>query len=447
MRFQNALIYLHLGLLSVGLLASPAAHALTLKEAIEDAIVHNPEFRKEVKAFRATQAQVRSAEGGYYPSIDLSAGIGYEEVKQGYSGGIDNQGNGLERQEGSIKLTQNLFQGFATQEEVRRQKYRQDSAAYKAQAAASTVALDMATAYINLLKEKELLKLAKDSLDTHLRIHAQILKRNQAGIGNQVEVDQAEARLALAQSNLGSEQNNYYDALAKFQRILGRQPDNSLIKPKFKYSLPQSLDAATKIAMQNHPTLASANADVAAARAQYDASGKNYYPTINLEVEKTFNNNLSGIKGENDYMQAMLRLKYNLYNGGRDSSEVKRTSSEYMQAMEVRNNTRRQVIENLRYAWNAYQYIGDQIPYINKHIKLTHETLVGYRKQFNLGRRSLLDLLNTENEYTSALRTLINNEADELIAKYRILAATGELLNALSIQYSFVDAEKQYDNE
>ena len=105
------------------------------------------------------------------------------------------------------------------------------------------------------------------------------------------------------------------------------------------------------------------------------------------------------------------------------------------------------MIENLRYAWNAYQYIGDQIPYINKHIKLTHETLVGYRKQFNLGRRSLLDLLNTENEYTSALRTLINNEADELIAKYRILAATGELLNALSIQYSFVDAEKQYDNE
>lgn len=444
MKYKHALYYFHTTLFSLAMLMSTNAHALTLKEAIEDAIIHNPEFRKEVKALRATQAQVRSAEGGYYPTVDLNAGIGYEELKQPT---INTEGNGLERRESSIKLTQNLFEGFATEDEVKRQKYRQDSAAFKAQAAANTVALDMAKAYINLLKEQELLKLAKDSLDTHLKIHDQILKRNQAGIGNQVEVDQAEARLALAQSNLGSEQNNYYDALSKFQRILGRQPDNSLIKPKFKYKLPASLDAATQTALRNHPTLESANADVAAARAQHDASDKNYYPTINLEIEKSYNNNLAGIKGENNDLQAMLRLKYNLYNGGRDSSEEKRTAAAYMQATEIRNNSRRQVIENLRYAWNAYKYIGEQLPYINKHIKLTHETLVGYRKQFNLGRRSLLDLLNTENEYTSALRTLINNEADQLIAKYRILAATGDLLKALSIQYSFVDAEKNYDNE
>lgn len=444
MKYKNALFYFHLSLISTVMLISPSAHALTLKEAIEDAIVHNPEFRKEVKTLRATQAQLRSAKGGYYPSIDFSAGIGYEEVKQPT---VNTEGNGLERQESSIKLTQNLFEGFATEDEVKRQKYRQDSAAFKAQAAANTIALDMAKAYINLLKEKDLLKLAKDSLDTHLKIHEQILKRNKAGVGNQVEVDQAEARLALAQSNLGSEQNNYYDALAKFQRILGRQPDNSLIRPKFKYSLPASLDTATQIALKNHPTLESANADIASARAQYDASDKNYYPSINLEIEKTYNNNLAGLKGQNNDLQAMLRLKYNLYNGGRDSSETKRTASEYLRATEIRNNSRRQVIENLRYAWNAYKFIGQQLPYINKHIKLTHETLIGYRKQFNLGRRSLLDLLNTENEYTSALRTLINNESDQLIAKYRILAATGDLLKTLSIQYSFVDAEKQYNNE
>jgi len=62
------------------------------------------------------------------------------------------------------------------------------------------------------------------------------------------------------------------------------------------------------------------------------------------------------------------------------------------------------------------------LEYVNQHIKLTHETLLGYRKQFSLGRRSLLDLLNTENEYISAMRTLITNEADQLNAKYRILA-------------------------
>ncbi len=85
--------------------------------------------------------------------------------------------------------------------------------------------------------------------------------------------------------------------------------------------------------------------------------------------------------------------------------------------------------------------------YVNQHIKLTHETLLGYRKQFSLGRRSLLDLLNTENEYISAMRTLITNEADQLNAKYRILAGTGHLLDELGIKYSFIEAEEEHTDE
>lgn len=441
---KNAHSILSFSLLFGSLLFLSPAHAITLKEAIEDAISHNPEFRKEVKSYQATDAQVSGAKSGYYPRVDINGGIGYEEVNRPT---LNNEGNGLTRQEASVKLTQNLFEGFGTQDEVQRQKYRRDSAAYMAESAANTIALDMATAYINLLKEKELLKLAQENLDTHVKIHQQIQKRHDAGISNKVEVDQAEARLALAQSNLQAEKNSYYDAFAKFQRILGRQPDNALIKPRFTYSLPKTLKKANQIALKNHPTLESANADIASARAQYKASSKNYYPKVDLEVEKTFDRNLSGIQGKNEYMQAMLRLKYNLYNGGQDSSERKRTASEYQRATEIRNNSRRQVIENLRYAWNANEYINDQLVYINKHIKLTHDTLVGYRKQFNLGRRSLLDLLNTENEYVGALRTLINSESEELISKYRILAATGGLLNALSIKYDFIHSENNYQDE
>ncbi|MDX1795833.1 MAG: TolC family outer membrane protein [Hydrogenovibrio sp.] len=441
---KNAHTILSFSLLLSSLLFLTPAQAITLKEAIEDAISHNPEFRQEVKSYQATDAQVSGAKSGYYPRIDVNGGIGYEEVNRPT---LNNEGSGLTRQEASVKLTQNLFEGFGTEDEVRRQKFRRDSAAYMAKSAANTIALDMATAYINLLKEKELLKLAQDNLDTHIKIHDQILKRHNAGISNKVEVDQAEARLALAQSNLQAEKNSYYDAFAKFQRILGRQPDNALIKPRFTYPLPKTLEQANQIALRNHPRLESANADVAAARAQYDSSSKNYYPKIDLEVEKTFDRNLSGIEGKNEYMQAMLRLKYNLYSGGQDSSERKRTASEYQRATEVRNNSRRQVIETLRYAWNANQYIRDQLVYINKHIKLTHETLIGYRKQFNLGRRSLLDLLNTENEYVGALRTLINSESEELIAKYRILSATGQLLDALSIKYDFIQASDDFQDQ
>ncbi|RUM90190.1 MAG: type I secretion protein TolC [Thiomicrospira sp.] len=415
------------------------AYAISLKEAVEDAVLHNPEFRQEVKAYQAIEAEIKAAKAGYYPSLDLNAGMGYEEVDRP---GIDNTGNGLTRREASVKLTQNLFEGFGTQDEVNRLQYSLDAQSYKTLSKANDVALQMIQAYINLLKEKKLLNLAQTNLETHLKILDQIQRRTEAGIGNQVEVDQAEARLALARSNYGAVENRFFDARAKFQRILGRMPEDNLIEPKADFPLPKTLEDAINVALMDHPTLKSANSDIAEAKMQYELSATNNYPRVDLEVEKTFDNNLSGIEGKNEYLQAMVRFKYNLYNGGRDSANRERTASNFQQATEIRNNTHRQVIENLKYAWNAKVYINNQLDYMRQHIKLTRDTLNGYRKQFSLGRRSLLDLLNTENEYINGLNTLVSSEADQLTAKYRILNATGHLLNTMGIDYDFIQSSE-----
>ncbi len=416
-------------------MVSTKSFAFTINEAIEDAIIHNPEFRQEVKSFRAIRSEVGMAKAGYLPTIDINLGIGYEEVDRV---GLANE---LIRREASISLTQNIFDGFATRNEVYRQESRLNSASFRAHAAANEVALQMATAYVNLFREKEVLDLAEDNLNTHVQILDQISLRFNAGIGNQVELDQARARLSLAKSNLSLAKNNYADADAKFQRVLGREISGELIAPKFTFNLPPTLVEATQAALFNHPTLLSANADVEESKAQHRASHSNNYPSLDLELEKRLDNNLSGVEGRNENLQAMLRLRFNLYNGGRDSHNIERTFSEKHRASEIRNNSRRQTIENLRFAWNANKYIVEKITHQNKHINLTYETLTGYRKQFNLGRRSLLDLLNTENEHVSANRSLINSEADKLIAQYRILSATGNLINKLGISYSFIDVK------
>lgn len=415
---------------------SPMSYAITLKEAIEDAIIHNPQFREQVKAYRANEAELSAAENRYLPQIDLNLGLGYEEVKSTL---VDTtNGNGLMRREASIRVTENLFEGYATSKEILRQKYLKDAQAFKIIAVANDVAINMTEAFISLLKHQELLKLSKDNLDTHRKLLEQITKRSEAGIGNQVEVDQARARYALAQSNYASEQNSYFDSEAKYRRTLGRNPDNDLVKPRFTYELPKDLTEVTNIALLDHPTLRSASADIAESRLQYEASSSLYFPRVDLEIQKTFDKNLGGYKGPNENLQAMVRLKWNLYNGGKDLANRERTAANYHQATEIRNNTRRQIIENLRYAWNAHTFISEQLTYIDQHIQLTQETLAGYRKQFNLGRRSLLDLLNTENEYVSALKTLINSEYDALNAKYNILGSMGHLLPTMDIQYNFI---------
>lgn len=412
---------------------SQPVSALTLSEAIEDAIINNPEFRQEVKAYQAIEAEVMSAKGGYYPVIDLSAGIGHEEVNTPLT-----SSSGLMRRETAIRLTQNLFEGFSTESEIKRLSYRMDAQGYRAQTAANDVALKMAEAYISLLRERELMELAESNLDTHIKLLDQIEKRTAAGMGNQVEVDQAKARLALAQANFSSAKNNYFDARSAFHRVLGRAPDETIIKPKFHYSLPETLEQALNTALIDHPTMKSANADIIESKMQFETADRPNYPSINLEVQKTFDENTGGYRGKNENFQAMIRLRYTLFNGGRDAARRTQTARQYQQATEIRNNTRRQALENLRYAWNAHKYITEQLEFNNQHIKLTFQTLSGYRKQFSLGRRSLLDLLNTENEYVNALRTLISNESDQLIAKYRILAGTGHLVDALGIEYPFI---------
>jgi adhesin transport system outer membrane protein len=428
-----------LGLFAITMVTSTAS-ASSLPKLIEDAVIHNPEFRQEIKAYRAIESEVREAQSGYYPTVDLNAGIGYEEVDRSDVGGVDTSGgDGLTRKESSINLTQNLFRGFGTQDNVARLKRKLEAQAYQALAMANDIAMKMIQAYIDLLKEQELLTLAQNNLDTHLRILDQIKKRTEAGIGNQVELNQAKARVALAQSSLSAARNNYDDIKAQFRRVLGRNPNDLLTKPTFTTKLPANIQKATKIALNEHPQLKSANADIAEAKMQYKASRSNFYPRFDIEISRSMDENINGIRGREENLQAMLRMRYNLYSGGRDSATRKRTASQYHQAAEIRNNTHRQVIEDLRYAWNANTHISDQLKHVDQHIKMTYETLIGYRKQFSLGRRSLLDLLNTENEYMGALETLITNEADRLKAQYNIVSSMGLLLNQLNINFDFLD--------
>lgn len=419
---------------------SSASYAMTLESAVKDAVVNNPEFRAEVKRYHSYQSDLRGAKSGYLPSINLNAGIGYEEVD---NQSIDNVGDGLTRKEASLSLTQNLFNGFGDVNEVKRQEYRTNAQAFAAIASANDVALEMIEAYVDLLKEQEFRQLALENMRTHQQIYEQIVQRNAAGIGDQVEVDQASARLALAESNYSAAQNNYFDAQARFRRVLGRDPDNLLVKPVFQNELPDSLEAATEFALNEHPTLRTANNDVLETEYQYRAASRFHYPSIDLVVEQTFDHDISGIEGKDHNFQAMLRLSYNLYNGGRDSADKERTQHEYQEANEVRDNTRRQVIENLRYAWNAKTYVQQQLDYIEQHIKLTYDTLTGYRNQFTLGRRTLLDLLNTENEYYSATQNLISSEYELMKANYRVMAGMGTLLPSFELDYDFIHANEQ----
>jgi len=410
--------------------AVSTASALTLNDAIRYTLETNPEILAARNEHLARNQEVDVAKAGYRPTLDIAAGIGRQTIESQSTGGEEVT---LTRHESSVAARQMVFDGFATSEEVNRQQARADSALYKASEIEENTALRAADVYLNILRQNELLDLARETLYEHQNIHDQMVLRNKSGVGSKADLDQISARLALANSNMISAQSNLLDSQTNFYRVTGLQPQiNQVEVPKHIQSMPASVESAEELALEQHPTLKSANADVESAVAQYEATESVFWPNLQIEADKRWDEDIDGVVGESEDLVVALRMRYNLYNGGGDRSRRKQTAHLIEQAKDIRNNTRRQVTESLRLSWSAHQTIEDQLKYLEMHVRASLATKSAYQKQFNIGRRTLLDLLNTENEVVDSKRTLINATYDQLFAQYRIFNSMGQLLRELN---------------
>ena len=129
----------------------------------------------------------------------------------------------------------------------------------------------------------------------------------------------------------------------------------------------------------------------------------------------------------------MVRVRYNLFAGGKDLAREKETAYKLGEAKEIRQRAQREVVEGVNLAWNAFEMLAPQKQYIRDHVVASKDTQSAYAQQFNLGQRSLLDLLDTENELFEARKDYLQAEYDEIIAKYRVLNSTGRLLDSLKV--------------
>jgi len=398
-------------------LYSPLLSAQTMQEAVQQTINENPEIQSARSERSAVTYEIDQARSEYMPKVDMQAGIGWDtEIRD----------NERHSEEASIRLTQMVFDGLATPSEVARQTARSDSRSYSVYRQAEISALQAIESYIDVLRTEELLTLAKENLAVHTRTYDQIQLRSSRGVGKRAEADQAYGRLALAEKNMLSEIGNIRDAYSAYQRIVGTLPLNLSLPSAPTEALPASLDEAIKLALDNHPTLKSANSDIESAFSQHDTAKAAYMPRVDFEAGAIH-------ESERDDSYAMLRLRYNLFNGGKDLARRKETSEQINQAKEIRDNTYRQVIESMRLSWTAYQTIKRQLVFFKKHRDASILSNAAYQKQFNIGQRTLLDLLDSANEMFSTKSAYTSAKYDTLYSQFRILASKGQLTKYLGI--------------
>jgi adhesin transport system outer membrane protein len=420
-------------LVPLALAVSLAAQGQSINEAMQSALEVHPEIQAGINARLSVEEQMKAAKGGYLPQIDLLAGYGREGTDSPGTRGTTHNTETLDRGDSSLRLQQMLFDGFATRSEVGRQRATVNARAYELLGTSERTALTVAQVYLDVLTRQELVRLAESNLASHERIYDQITLRSQSGVGRTADLDQAEARLAQARNNLITEQTNLADAQVNYFSVVGRDASELIQPPGLAGQLPESLASARQEMLTNNPFLSSAEADVQATEQQYEAAKSSFYPRVDAELSRGMDNNLDGVSGHSNEWRAMLNMRYNLFAGGSNKADLQSKAYQTNQAMDIRNNALRVLNEDLSLAWNALENARQQLPIAQQYVDYSRRVRESYQKQFSLGDRTLLDLLDSENELFTASRRLEEVRFTDLFTQYRIKATMGTLLKSQGV--------------
>jgi adhesin transport system outer membrane protein len=401
----------------------------TLKEAAQSAVLRSPEVQARWHAFREANEEIDVGRGGFLPKIDLSAGIGRYDAKQKRV--IDGSWSGSEA---TLSLRQMIFDGFSTVNEVQRLGKAKLVRYFELLDASENAALEAARAYLDVVRYREHVQLAEDNYYQHYAAHQQLERRAASGVGKRVDVDQAASRLALSDVNVTTAYANLHDVTARYLRIIGVNPPKDMSAPEpMAEAFPAGETDAVAIALRQNPALLASVENLEAAQFDLDARRAPLLPRLDLVARRDHYSDYED-NGRRDETRVELRLNYNLFNGGADVARIRQYRERKYMAMDLREKACRDMRQTLSIAYNDTLRLNDQIGYLSTQVGLVAKTRAAYRDQFNIGQRTLLDLLNTQNEYFDARRAYSNAVADRSLAYLRTYAGMGGLLERLGLK-------------
>jgi adhesin transport system outer membrane protein len=423
-----------LSLFMSAILALPCAQAQGLPEplieAARKAVASNPEVQARWNGFKAAGNERDVVRGGLLPQLDLTASLGQE------SRSLPTLGSGNNNTSTQLTFSQMLFDGWFTPSEIKRLGYAKLTRYYELAEAFETVALEAVRAYIDVVRYRELVEVATQNYAEHRQITGLVEERAKAGVGPRIDLEQAVGRVALAESSLLIELTNLHDVSARYMRIVGESPPTSLapLAEPFKLGvLPTTTDALMRVGLQGSPTLNAAVENVRASTAAIESRKAAYLPRLELRANTGTNNSTNGTAGNTQANGVQLVLNYNLFRGGADMARERQAVNQKEQARDLQEKACRDVRQTLSIAFSDVRSLNEQQIYLNQHRLSIEKLREAYRQQFEIGQRTLLDMLDNQNEYFEATRASINARYNQAFAQARTLAGMGQLVAALGV--------------
>ena len=400
---------------------------LTLKEMVEKTVTSNPEVQSRYHKFLESGYEQEVMRAGFLPKADVVANYRKQEelVKPA-------DGTATPRFNSELVLRQMIFDGFATNNEVKRLGHASRVRYYELQSAMQNTTLEFVRAYIDAMRYRELTQFAKDNYVVHKQLFDRIKERVTAGVARKVDLEQATGRLALAEANLLTEATNLHDVTARMQRLYGEIPPETLEAPTFfNAGVEPTAVEALKVAYNQNPDLLSTIEDIQSSQDEIKAREARYMPKLDLQARKNLGVSSDGRFSSSAADLLELTMNFNLFNGFSDHNSVNQAAQKLNNSKDLRDKACVDTRQIVVIAYNDIEQLKEQEKYRTEHKNAIENAREAYRKQFDIGQRTLLDLLDTENEYFQAKRTLTNTQYDIKTAYARTYAGQGQLLNKI----------------
>jgi outer membrane protein, adhesin transport system len=403
-----------------------------LQAAARQAIETQPEVSARLNALRAGDEAVEISRGALRPRVALEASAGRTQDRITTR---NPEGQRLNQTGVAVTASQLLWDGLGAHRDGVRSERERLVRWHELADATENATLEAARAHFDVLRFRRLVELAEDSYVQHRYAWGQLRSRFEAGVGRGVDLEQAGARLALAESNLISETANLHDVSARYQRVVGTQPPKALAFASLEaLGLPGSpLDAVTA-ALRDSAQVSAGIEALRAARANAQARESLHQPKVEARVRAGTGRNFDGVPDQKRDTSAEIVLQWQLYNGGADQARVRQATHQLNQAADLRDKACRDVRQTVLIAYSDVRKLAEQQLVLERNTLAIEKARDAYRQQFDIGQRSLLDLLNAENELYTARRALANAQFDHAIAQARTLAAMQRLTRSLGLE-------------
>lgn len=412
--------------------AAFAEEQVDIQKGVIDTLRHAPRLEMIKSNREAVGYDLEKSKGRWYPKLDVRGGAGTNAYSS--SSTRDSGETGWEgRRELGAYVTQRIYDGGDASGQIRLDKNRLASLEHRVFDNAESLALDSVIATLEVYRQRELLFLAEENVRAHRDILGSLKEREQAGAGSVADVTQTEARMSMALASVSKTRASLVAALSEFQRLTGYLPGKIDLTPYPADALPANVDEMVSVAKSGNPKVSAATEDVNSDLERVNIQRATFHPYVYGELSSSYSD---GVASDSDWTRtdlAMLRFNWNLYNGGSDVAATKAARWRMRQTASDKNTLGLAVESETRTTWAQFESAASEVREYTQSVKLNQNTKEIYLEQFGVAQRSLLDVLDSENEVFQASNQLVTSKVNEQIAAYKLMALGGKLIAALGV--------------